>query len=59
VNRTLMPYRTHPDRADENQRPIKDVSTELDRLQPTGLGYVALCLRSNVTIVGSFRLVGE
>jgi hypothetical protein len=39
----VIRYRTHPDRADENQKLVEDVFAELAEHRPAGLRYA--CLR--------------
>jgi hypothetical protein len=39
---TLIRYRTLPERADDNQRAVEAVFTELQQKAPAGLRYVAL-----------------
>jgi hypothetical protein len=44
MRRTLVRYRTHPDRAEENQHLIEKVFQELRAGSPDGLRYLALKL---------------
>ena len=44
MKRNLIRYRTHSDRADENQRLIEAVFAELAAAQPEGVRYTALRL---------------
>ena|SRR5688572_692543 len=44
MKRNLIRYRTHTDRADENQRLIEAVFAELAATRPEGVRYVALRL---------------
>jgi len=44
MKRNLIRYRTHSDRADENQRLIEAVFAELAATRPEGVHYVALRL---------------
>jgi hypothetical protein len=42
MRRSLIQYRTAPERADENERLIKEVFAELAAKSPPGLGYLVL-----------------
>ncbi len=44
MKRTLVTYRTKPEKADENQGLIDDVFRELHAKSPEGLRYIALRL---------------
>ena len=44
MKRTLIRYRTTPDRADENQRPIEKVFAGLHEKSPEGVRYMVLRL---------------
>jgi len=47
MKRNLIRYRTHPDRADENQQLIEAVFAELAAAEPEGVRYAALRLPDN------------
>jgi hypothetical protein len=51
VELTVVRYRTKPDRADENQKLIESVFTELEATRPDGLRYVSLRLADGVSFV--------
>ncbi len=44
MKRTLVRYRTKPDRAQENERLIQQVFQELQQKRPAGVRYLALKL---------------
>jgi len=44
MKRSLIRYRTKPDRTDENERLIKSVFAELQAKSPAGVRYLALKL---------------
>ena len=51
MSRTIVRYETRPERADENQRLIEKVFTQLAELAPAGLRYAAFRLDDGVTFV--------
>ena len=57
-NARIIRYRTTPDTADENQRLIEDVYTELATSDPGGLRYVTFRLADKVTFVHVAVLAG-
>ena len=55
----VIRYRTKPDRADENERLIRDVFEELASEQPEGLQYAAFRLDDRVSFLHIAVLLGE
>ena len=55
----VIRYRTKPDQADENERLIRDVFTELSEHRPEGLHYAAFRLDDGVSFVHVAVLDGE
>lgn len=47
----VVRYKTKPERADENQRLVEKVFSELEELSATGFGYVSLRLDDGVSFV--------
>ncbi|GAB2982521.1 hypothetical protein LWP59_16850 [Amycolatopsis acidiphila] len=47
----IVQYQTHPEAADENQRLIEEVMSELDDQDPGGLRYASFRLDDGVTFV--------
>jgi hypothetical protein len=47
----VVRYRTKPERADENQRLIENVFTELDEMQATGFAYASFRLEDGESFV--------
>lgn len=56
---TVVRYTTKPEHADENERLIRAVFTELAEQQPTGLHYSAVRLDDGVSFVHLAVLDGE
>ena len=48
---TIVQYRAHPERADENQRLVEEVFRELHATGPTGLRYASFRLADGVSFV--------
>ncbi len=55
----VIRYRTKPDQADENERLIRDVFTELSEQRPEGLRYAAFRLDDGVSFVHMAVVDGE
>jgi len=55
----VIRYRTKPDQADENERLIRDVFTELSERRPEGLHYAAFRLDDGVSFVHVAVVDGE
>ncbi len=51
MNATVVRYQTKPDRADENQKLIEAVFTELEERQPEGFTYKAFRLEDGVSFI--------
>jgi hypothetical protein len=51
MNATVVSYQTKPDRADENQRLIEAVFSELEERQPQGFTYKAFRLEDGVSFI--------
>ena len=48
---TVVRYKTHPDRAEENQMLVEKVFAELQAEQPDGLRYTSLRLEDGVSFL--------
>ncbi|OQW56384.1 MAG: hypothetical protein A4S14_00515 [Proteobacteria bacterium SG_bin9] len=48
--RRVIRYQTNPDKADENQRYIEIVFSELERVTPSGVRYAALRLEDGLFV---------
>ena len=55
----VIRYKTRPERADENERLIRDVFDELAMQSPGGLRYAAFRLEDGVTFLHVAELDGE
>jgi len=51
MKRVMVRYKVKPERADENERFIKDVFVQLTRSRPSGLRYASFKLADGVTFV--------
>ena len=51
MNAVVVPYRTTPEAAEENQRLVEEVYAELAAEDPGGLRYLTLRLADGVTFV--------
>jgi hypothetical protein len=52
--KSVIRYRTRPESADENQRLVEDVYTELAARDPGGMRYATLRLADGVTFIHIF-----
>jgi hypothetical protein len=55
----VIRYRTKPEEADENERLVRNVFSELSNTEPEGLRYVTLRLADGVTFVHIATIEGE
>jgi quinol monooxygenase YgiN len=51
MKRVMVRYKVKPDRADENERYIKDVFEQLAHARPSGLRYASFKLADGVSFV--------
>jgi hypothetical protein len=63
-SRTVVRYRVHPGRGDENEALVRAVYEELDRARPAGIDYATLRLEDGVSFLhvataGSGAMLGE
>ena len=56
---TVVRYTTRPDAAEENERLIKSVFTQLDEERPDGVRYVSVRLNDGVSFVHVALFDGE
>ena len=50
-SRTVVRYRVHPGRGDENEALVRAVFEELDRARPAGIDYATLRLEDGVSFL--------
>ena len=63
-SRTVVRYRVHPDRGDENEALVRAVFEELHRTGPSGIDYATLRLEDGVSFLhvataGSGAMLGD
>jgi len=63
-SRTVVSYRVHPGRGNENEALVRAVFEELDRARPAGIDYATLRLEDGVSFLhvataGSGATLGE